>query len=1207
MKASAFQPAESAAAAQPQCSNVIYPAGANIILYNTETKTQKFIPASDNCEAITAMVVSSNKRYVAVAERGGDKPTICVYDINSMRRRKTMVPNDSDCKEFIFMAFSSDGKYILTQSGSQDWTLYYWSWERTKLMASIKTTFPISQNVSSPSNQSAAANPNIASQLSNSANSNSNFGMVINQVSFNPNDNTQVCVIGNGIFKLLRYSEGVMKPLAIQKFELKNFLSHCWVGDEKIAVGTDDGKIFIFESNGELKCEISNFYGLTSQKKAVHSLIPMLKGFVAGGESGTTIMYERSDESSQMNQSAGAASTRTELFRKSKEFAVSDETSRVVNLAMPQSEDMLVCTTEKNQIFSVLLANADVKPEDIKFEIFSQPFHHGQITGMDTCIRKPLIVTCSSDRSIRVWNYAESTSEIVKYFPEEAFSVALHPSGLYILVGFSDKLRLMNLLIDDIRPFREFTVRGCRECRFSNGGQYFAAVHGNTIQIYSTWNFENLGNLKGHNGKVRSLFWSFDDSKIISSGMDGAIYDWGLKDLATASTSVPGVNGGGGSAFKREGENILKSCSYTCAVSSPDGKSIYAVGSDKSLKVLKEIVDSQIVREIESDVVLTQVVLSHSGKMMFLGSTSGKIRSMRFPLGSANLAMQVGTSESGGGGTNAFNGGGDYQEHQGHSSVITKLRVSYDDQFLFSTSEDGCLYVFKISDKDTRGAKSSKEIIYSDEILVTKSDLEEKNSLMAELKTRVEELKMENEYQIRLKDMNFSEKIKEVTEKFMQEIEALKITSNVLKTDKEKEEVRHDEEMSEEKERHTKELMELDTIHNSKLMAEYDKYQEIQLKTADLRKQWERQMKDMQIAKEKVMADLVNHFETKLKEKQSEIDKLKSEMRGQFIEIEETTRETEEDADTEIAGLKVKYERKLKDEKEVGLRLKGENGVMRKKFNTLQSEIDAQKAEINKMYLEEKKLHTVIKSLEKDISGLKKEIQERDETIQDKEKRIYDLKKKNQELEKFKFVLDYKIKELKRQIEPREQDIQGMTAQIKDMDVELDQYFKSNSKLELAITDLKIQLKAAESEVTRERERWKVLSTNVWRFKVDLIECLQYIQEPKMLKSSLKKLYQKFCKEGDKEGESYEVDVQQEYARQREYLEKTVSSLRKKVTKDQGMHRSDNMRIMQENVTLIKEINTLRKDLKNVQQKETTAENTMKYLINVNLKKEGMC
>lgn len=58
-----------------------------------------------------------------------------------------------------------------------------------------------------------------------------------------------------------------------------------------------------------------------------------------------------------------------------------------------------------------------------------------------------------------------SNLELYKEFAEEAYSIALHPSGLYVLVGFSDKLRLMNLLIDDIRSFKEFTVRGCREVR----------------------------------------------------------------------------------------------------------------------------------------------------------------------------------------------------------------------------------------------------------------------------------------------------------------------------------------------------------------------------------------------------------------------------------------------------------------------------------------------------------------------------------------------------------------------------------------------------------------------------------------------------------------------------------------------------------------------------------------------------------------------
>lgn len=56
-----------------------------------------------------------------------------------------------------------------------------------------------------------------------------------------------------------------------------------------------------------------------------------------------------------------------------------------------------------------------------------------------------------------------SSLEAYKEFQEECYSIALHPSGLYILVGFSDKLRLMNLLIDDIRSFKEFTIRGCRE------------------------------------------------------------------------------------------------------------------------------------------------------------------------------------------------------------------------------------------------------------------------------------------------------------------------------------------------------------------------------------------------------------------------------------------------------------------------------------------------------------------------------------------------------------------------------------------------------------------------------------------------------------------------------------------------------------------------------------------------------------------------
>jgi cilia- and flagella-associated protein 57 len=55
---------------------------------------------------------------------------------------------------------------------------------------------------------------------------------------------------------------------------------------------------------------------------------------------------------------------------------------------------------------------------------------------------------------VRVWNFVEHKQLLCKHFTEEPFSVALHPSGQHLIVGFSDKLRLMNLLMDDMRTYR---------------------------------------------------------------------------------------------------------------------------------------------------------------------------------------------------------------------------------------------------------------------------------------------------------------------------------------------------------------------------------------------------------------------------------------------------------------------------------------------------------------------------------------------------------------------------------------------------------------------------------------------------------------------------------------------------------------------------------------------------------------------------------
>ena len=72
-------------------------------------------------------------------------------------------------------------------------------------------------------------------------------------------------------------------------------------------------------------------------------------------------------------------------------------------------------------------------------------------------------------------------------------------------------------------------------------------------------------------------------------------------------------------------------------------------------------VSLQVVRRVPTgDVVLTEVVLSWSGRMLFAGGTSGCVRSLKFPLTEA----------------------GEFSEHQAHSAPVT--RVSGVGQFSWS-------------------------------------------------------------------------------------------------------------------------------------------------------------------------------------------------------------------------------------------------------------------------------------------------------------------------------------------------------------------------------------------------------------------------------------------------------------------------------------------------------------------------------------------
>ncbi|NWH70118.1 CFA57 protein, partial [Piaya cayana] len=984
-------------------------------------------------------------------------------------------------------------------------------------------------------------------------------------LSFSPQDNTQVCVTGNGFLKLFTYDEGALKQINLPKGESQNYLCHTWLSEEKVLCGTDTGKLVLFET-GELRWETSVKYrkpprnledGTTKEYKSssdvscelvsegngsqqdslpqISAIATYSKGFACSSSPGVVLLFEKNVEKEVYKESQ-------EIWLPQDMFSSEPNQSGrqdIICICFSPSEETMVVSTSTNQLYMfTMLSSNIIKEEAAYFVYLNFSVHSASVTGLDICIWKPLVATCSLDQTVRIWNYNTNTLELCKKYHEEAYSVSLHPTGLFCLVGFSYKLQFISLLYDDMRVSKEFSVRKCRECSFSNGGHLFAAVDGNVIRIYSSITFENIHNLKGHSGKIHAIKWSADDAKFVSCDTNGALCEWNL------------VTG------KRESECVLRSCIYTSIALSPDAKIIFAVGSDQTLK---EISESSVQLEVPAfDVVYTAVAVSHSGHMVFVGTSLGTIRAMKYPLPLKE----------------------DFNEYQAHAGAVTKVSITNDDQFLLTASEDGSIFVWEVNDKAGGITKYEKEAKYSEEVLVIRSDMEDKSQAMLDLQVHVKELQIENDYQLLFKDICREEKIKELEDKFAQEIGSLKTKHQNLQAEKEKQELQHQFQLSELMNKHAREVQELESDSNQKLLMENEKYQDLQVRSQRIWEEYEKQLHNLEESKSKAVKELTEHYEGKLNEKSVLLKEAGKKMKQQLQAHKEIKKQIEEDGDEEIQEIQIKYERQLSKEKKANLELQGEIQSMKEKFRSQRKQLEEQNCDIEELRLEQEKLQGIIKSLDMDISALMTDIQERDKTIQEKEKDICDLKKRNQELGKLKCGLECSTEELKKQIESRENDIKAMKEQIRKMDRELDQFHKESVQLKLNIAQLQQKLKASAREMLKERQKKQDVETLIKRFKADLHNCVSLIQDSKKMKEGILELYTKYAKQSDSvDAEVVDTDLQQEYLRHQEYLERNLEALKKKVVKDQELHQAAHIRIVQENVSLIKEINDLRQEL----------------------------
>ncbi|KAK9915002.1 hypothetical protein WJX75_003504 [Coccomyxa subellipsoidea] len=955
-------------------------------------------------------------------------------------------------------------------------------------------------------------------------------GSPVNQILFAPGSALDgsiiISAVGHGIFKTYRYQENALKPMptSMAKREAQNYTCHAWLveGDQdRILVGTDRGEVLVVV-NGDVRGSL-----LISPSTVIGAIIASPKGFAVGSTGGVVTLCEREQDD--------------RLFKIVKQLTIEGSAQNVGSLVLSPAEDTLIASMDNNQMYSLKLVT-NAQADDMALKLVEQQYHCAEITGADACVRRPVVATCALDRTLRIWHVHDRTSELVKQFMEEPFSVALHPGGYSVLVGFPDKLRLFTILMDNLKLMRELPVKICTDCRFSNGGHMFAAASGNNIFIYTTYTCDLIGTLRGHNGKVRSLFWSMNDALLTTAGSDGAVYQWKLKN------------------FKRAKENVLKGCMYNCAVATADSQRLYATSSDRKIKELEEIAGTgmQITRELDTDCMLVQLVLPPGGKTLYAGTDTGCIRAYKLPLS------------------------GEHQEVRCFSSAVTRLRLSNDDSLLYATSAAGDLFVFDVKDRDPVRSVAKRDqgekMAYADDVLLPKVELDEKKQRIVELEGQVRDVTLQNEYNMRLKDVALADRIKELSDKHAAASEEQQAKFDQLQLAKFEKEVKFEHELREAVERHQAQLAALDDQYQAKVLTEIQRYEELVREKDALNARWDEQTQQLIESHEHILQEVTDDFTAKLQEDAELLDQMQVEKEDIEKSHEEIRRQMEEDTDREIEEMKHMYESKLAAEIEMCMRLRGENGIMKKKFDGLQSRIDKQLQDCEKLTDHEQDLQKVISTLERNILELKQQMMERNDIIEDKEKRILDLKRNNQELEKFKVVLEHKIEEFKTQIVAREAEVTSTKDFVMAVEKMLREMERKKINLEVAIGDLRQKLNSTRTEVAQKEKALRTANRTIMGFQHDLEALMEHIQNPKVLKEHVRKLHEAH---GAAPVDAVVLDDSniEDLQRQQKALEKTLEGLRTKAASEHLSHKAEKVRLVQENALLIQEVNDLREQL----------------------------
>lgn len=195
--------------------------------------------------------------------------------------------------------------------------------------------------------------------------------------------------------------------------------------------------------------------------------------------------------------------------------------------------------------------------------------------------------------------------------------------------------------------------------------------------------------------------WFENDMGFASGSLGGEVYQWDLinsKDNARQDqfTFVAPNKG-------------TKISSVAMIPGKPN--EFFAVGTDN---MIYHHMGTSTNDPYDAQVVLKQVAITFNAKALFGGvgdpNKPGSIIVYKISEDSAKQALKLER----------------LAEVQAHSSEIERMRLTYDNQNMFTVGKDGCLMIHDVKERDPKARAKMREVLpYADEILTEKAEIDQ--------------------------------------------------------------------------------------------------------------------------------------------------------------------------------------------------------------------------------------------------------------------------------------------------------------------------------------------------------------------------------------------------------------------------------------------------------------------------------------------------